>query len=110
MPSLYEPCGLGQMYSMRYGTIPVVRYTGGLADTVKEYDPATGEGNGFGFKEYNSGELLKAITRALFYYRKKEAHERLIKNAMSTDVSWDKSAIEYIKFYKKSLEIAKGRF
>ncbi len=109
MPSRYEPCGLGQMYSMRYGTIPVVRYTGGLADTVKEYDPSTGEGNGFGFKEYNSGALLKAIARALFYYKKKEDHEKLIKNAMNTDVSWDKSAIGYIEFYNKAVEIAKGR-
>jgi starch synthase len=100
MPSRYEPCGLGQMYSLRYGTIPVVRYTGGLADTVKEYDEKTFNGNGFGFKEYNSAFLLKAIARAVDFYKNKKVHWRKItENAMKTDLSWEKSAKEYLNLY-----------
>ncbi|PLV56997.1 glycogen synthase [Thermotoga sp. SG1] len=104
MPSKYEPCGLGQMFSMRYGTVPVVRYTGGLADTVKEYDPQTMEGTGFGFKPFDSSYFLKAISRALhFYYREKEQWKRIMTNAMNTDLSWDRSAKEYVELYKKAL-------
>jgi len=104
MPSKYEPCGLGQMFSMRYGTVPVVRYTGGLADTVKEYDPQTMEGTGFGFKPFDSSYFLKAISRALhFYYREKEHWKRIMTNAMNTDLSWDRSAKEYVELYKKAL-------
>ncbi|MDK2886239.1 MAG: starch synthase [Thermosipho sp. (in: thermotogales)] len=106
MPSRYEPCGLGQMYSLRYGTIPVVRYTGGLADTVKEYDEATFSGNGFGFKEYNSAYLLKAVARAVDFYKNKKVHwKKIVENAMKTDLSWEKSAKEYLKLY----EIAKNK-
>ncbi|SHH33211.1 glycogen synthase [Thermosipho atlanticus] len=101
MPSRYEPCGLGQMYSLRYGTIPVVRYTGGLADTVKEYDEKTFKGNGFGFKEYSSAYLLKAIARAVDFYKNKKVHWRkLVENAMKTDLSWERSAKEYLKLYE----------
>jgi len=104
MPSRYEPCGLGQMFSMRYGTIPVVRYTGGLADTVKEYDPQSMEGTGFGFKKYDSAHLLKAVSKALhFYYREKDHWRRIMTNAMNTDLSWDRSAKEYVDLYKKAL-------
>jgi starch synthase len=102
MPSRYEPCGLGQMYSLRYGTIPIVRYTGGLADTVKEYNPETKEGNGFGFENYDSAYLLKAIAKALYYYNEKEHWTALIKNAMTTDLSWDNSAKEYVKLYQRA--------
>ncbi len=100
MPSRYEPCGLGQMYSLRYGTIPIVRYTGGLADTVKEFDGKSG--NGFGFKNYDPAHLLKAIARALYYYNVDDYMVTLIKNAMSMDLSWERSASEYIKLYELS--------
>ncbi len=100
MPSRYEPCGLGQMYSLRYGTIPIVRYTGGLADTVSEFDGKSG--NGFGFKNYDSSYLLKAILKALYYYHQDDYMSMLIKNAMSMDLSWERSALEYIKLYELS--------
>ncbi len=100
MPSKYEPCGLGQMYSLRYGTIPIVRYTGGLADTVKEFDGKSG--NGFGFKNYDSAHLVKAILKALYYYNVDDYMGTLIKNAMSMDLSWERSASEYIKLYELS--------
>lgn len=110
MPSRYEPCGLGQMYSLRYGTIPVVRYTGGLADTVFEYDPDKMEGNGFGFKDYRGADFLMACSRAIFYFKNKKDHwKRIIKNAMETDVSWDRSAKEYIKVYEEALKRVRNR-
>lgn len=102
MPSRYEPCGLGQMYSLRYGTIPIVRYTGGLVDTVKEYDPKTKEGNGFGFEGFDSAHLLKAIAKALYFYNSAEDWKTIVKNAMTTDLSWDKSAKEYVKLYQRA--------
>ncbi len=100
MPSRYEPCGLGQMYSLRYGTIPIVRYTGGLADTVSEFDERSG--NGFGFKNYDSSYLLKSILKALYYYKQDDYMSALIKNAMNTDLSWERSAAEYVKLYELS--------
>ncbi|ABR29954.1 glycogen synthase [Thermosipho melanesiensis] len=104
MPSRYEPCGLGQMYSLRYGTIPIVRYTGGLADTVLEYDENKMTGNGFGFVEYDSSKLLKAVARALDFYKNKKVHwKKLIDNAMKTDLSWERSAKEYVKLYNKAM-------
>ncbi|WP_448375932.1 glycogen synthase [Fervidobacterium sp.] len=102
MPSRYEPCGLGQMYSLRYGTIPIVRYTGGLADTVKEYNPETLEGNGFGFEGVDSAHLLKAIAKAVYYYHNKEHWNKIVKNAMTTELSWDNSAKEYVKLYQRA--------
>jgi len=105
IPSKYEPCGLGQMFSMRYGTIPVVRYTGGLADTVFEYDPVRKEGNGFGFVDYKSSELLKSLAKAVYFYTmRKNDWRRIIVNAMSTDCSWDRSADEYLKLYNIARE------
>lgn len=101
MPSRYEPCGLGQMISLRYGTIPVVRKTGGLADTVREFNPLTEEGNGFLFESYSSSEMLAAIKRALGLYIEKDKWGRLIRNAMKEDFSWDRSAKEYAKLYQK---------
>ncbi len=105
IPSKYEPCGLGQMFSMRYGTIPVVRYTGGLADTVFEYDPVRKEGNGFGFVDYKSSELLKSLAKAVYFCTmRKDDWRRIIVNAMSTDCSWDRSADEYLKLYNIARE------
>lgn len=104
MPSRYEPCGLGQMYSLRYGTIPVVRYTGGLADTVMEYNESKMQGNGFGFKEYDSAYLLKATAKAIDTFKNKKMHwKKLIENAMKTDLSWERSAGEYVKIYNKAI-------
>ncbi|MEJ5257925.1 MAG: glycogen/starch synthase [Fervidobacterium sp.] len=102
MPSRYEPCGLGQMYSLRYGTIPIVRYTGGLADTVKEYDPITKEGTGFGFEGFDPAHLFEAIAKAVYFYNDKEHWGTLIRNAMSTDLTWDSSAKEYVKLYQRA--------
>jgi len=105
MPSRYEPCGLGQMLSMRYGAIPVVRYTGGLVDTVKEYDLEKQSGNGFGFYEYKSSELLKGLLKAVYYHQQEKDHwKQLMINAMTTDCSWEKSASEYLKLYESTAQ------
>ncbi len=110
MPSRFEPCGLGQLISLRYGTIPIVRATGGLADTIKDFNPKTGEGNGFSFKEYSPKELLKTINRAVEYYRKEpEGWKELVKRAMQEDYSWEHSAGEYIKLYYRAMEKNTGR-
>ncbi|MEW6770708.1 MAG: glycogen synthase GlgA [Bacillota bacterium] len=104
MPSRFEPCGLGQLIAMRYGTIPVVRATGGLADTVTEFNPATLSGNGFVFTEYSGRELYAAIARALKLYRNNpEVWQRLVKNAMSLDFSWARSAVEYLQLYREAI-------
>lgn len=99
MPSRYEPCGLNQLYSLRYGTVPLVRATGGLDDTVAEFDPATGTGTGFKFGPYTAEALRDAIARALGMYRRPAAWARLVQNDMVQDFSWDRSAREYARFY-----------
>lgn len=103
MPSRYEPCGLGQMISLRYGTIPVVRKTGGLADTVRGFNPTTGEGDGFLFKNCNSGDMIDVLRGAIEVYEDKENWEKLIRNGMKKDFSWEKSATEYSKVYENIL-------
>ena len=102
MPSQYEPCGLGQLFSLRYGTIPIVRETGGLNDTIQSYNDETGEGNGFSFSHYSAQDLLYTIRRALRYYKNQpEVWENLVKRAINSDYSWHNSAQEYIDLYKK---------
>lgn len=101
MPSRFEPCGLGQMISLKYGTIPVVRKTGGLADTIIDYEPRSDTGNGFTFTSYDSLSLLEAIKRALSVYKDKKAWMRLIKRAMESDFSWKASAEKYLKLYQE---------
>ena len=102
MPSQFEPCGLGQLFSLRYGTIPIVRETGGLNDTVQSYNEHTGEGNGFSFTNYDAQDMLYTIRRALYYYRNKgEIWEKLVKKAINSDYSWYNSAQEYIQLYNK---------
>ncbi|MEP6922437.1 MAG: glycogen synthase [bacterium] len=101
MPSLYEPCGLNQMYSMRYGTVPVVRATGGLDDTVENFDSANGTGNGFKFQEYNGSALLEKIREALYFYSKPEAWRQIQINGMTTDNSWSAAACRYIEIYEE---------
>ncbi|MFA6078809.1 MAG: glycogen/starch synthase [Candidatus Omnitrophota bacterium] len=103
IPSRYEPCGLGQMISFRYGAIPVVRQTGGLKDTVIEFDPKNGKGNGFTFVEPKSKEFFAAIKKALLVYKDTEIWTSLVKRVMGLDLSWKKSARDYIKLYNKIL-------
>ena len=101
MPSRYEPCGLGQLISLRYGTIPIVRETGGLADTVIQYDQSIGQGNGFVFRDYSSQELLDAVRSALDLFRSKsDLWTELVRSAMLRDFSWSASASEYLKLYR----------
>jgi starch synthase len=102
MPSNYEPCGLSQMISLAYGTIPVVRATGGLADTVHEYDPTSGHGNGFVFRRYNSQAMLDAVRRALSCYYA-DCWPKLVRQAMECDFSWDVSAQQYLHLYQHML-------
>ncbi len=105
MPSKYEPCGLNQMYSLMYGTVPIVRETGGLADTVQKYNEKTEEGTGFVFKPFDSDAMLKEIQRALKLFKDKKAWNKIMKNGMKSDFSWQTSAKEYIELYKKVLSI-----
>ena len=100
MPSKSEPCGLAQMIASRYGTIPIVRETGGLYDTIKPYITSEGTGNGFTFKTYNAHDMLDAVRRALSLYSDKEEWARLVANAMNMDFSWNASAKKYLKMYE----------
>jgi starch synthase len=104
IPSRYEPCGLGQMISFRYGAIPVVRQTGGLKDTVSEFDPVTGKGSGFTFIEPKPKELLSAIKKALLVYKERDLWKDLVSRAMKLDYSWKSSAKEYVKLYEKIIK------
>ncbi|HXW06273.1 MAG TPA: glycogen synthase GlgA [Vicinamibacterales bacterium] len=104
MPSRFEPCGLNQMYSLRYGTVPVVRATGGLADTVQDYDPQTGSGTGFTFTDYSPGAMVQAMRRALTVFGDRQAWARIQKAGMARDHSWDASAAEYVKVYRTLTE------
>jgi starch synthase len=106
MPSRYEPCGLGQLISLRYGTIPLVRWTGGLADTVKEFDPAKQAGTGFGFAPFTGEALLECARRALAVFRQPRLWQRLMRNAMAEDFSWEASAREYVALYRKAVKAA----
>jgi starch synthase len=104
MPSRYEPCGLNQMYSFMYGTVPVVRATGGLADTVKDVDQDPQQGTGFVFQAYSSGEMLDAIKRALRHYADRENWRKLQLRGMNQDFSWRKSAKKYVELYELALQ------
>jgi starch synthase len=99
MPSRYEPCGLNQLYSLRYGTVPVVHATGGLDDTVTEFDPDTGHGTGFKFDAYEAGAFLMAVRRALATRHEPAAWLQLIRNGMAQDFSWHRAAREYARLY-----------
>ncbi|MEW6357803.1 MAG: glycogen synthase GlgA [Planctomycetota bacterium] len=107
MPSHYEPCGLNQLYSLKYGAAPIVRRTGGLADTISDCTPGavkSGRANGFSFDEYSGGALLAAIDRALDAYKDKTLWTKLMKIGMKQDWSWKRSAQEYVALYKKALQ------
>ncbi|MGH8432514.1 MAG: glycogen synthase, partial [Solimonas sp.] len=102
MPSRFEPCGLNQMYSLRYGTVPVVRATGGLYDTVRNYEPRTGNGTGFTFDEYSPRALLGTQRRALDTYQDRETWRRIQAAGMREDNSWDASARKYVQVYERA--------
>jgi starch synthase len=103
MPSRYEPCGLDQLYALKYGTIPIVRAVGGLEDTVEDFNPQTGQGTGFKFQEYEVDKLLETIQRALQVYRDKLSWNRLMRQAMAQNFSWELSADQYQQLYRKAL-------
>jgi len=101
MPSLYEPCGLNQIYSLKYAALPLVRKTGGLADTIIDYDANTDKANGFAFVNYNSRELEKTFIKAFELFKDKEIWSKLMLNAMSADFSWTVSAKKYMELYQE---------
>jgi starch synthase len=105
MPSRFEPCGLGQMIAMRYGSVPIVRAVGGLADTVDDFDPRTGKGNGFAFEAYDPWVLFAAVVRAMENYKHVDAWRQLQINGMQADFSWDLSARAYVALYRRALEV-----
>jgi len=102
MPSRYEPCGLDQLYCLRYGTVPVVRATGGLDETITRYDPATGTGRGFKFSDYSHEALLKAVQEALTLYQDQTAWQALMRRNMAVDFSWDRVAPHYVDLYERA--------
>jgi starch synthase len=101
IPSKFEPCGLNQMYSLRYGAVPIVRATGGLDDTIQQFDPQTGQGNGFKFEEYSGAALLAKCEESMRVYEDKPLWQRLQQNAMACDFSWSQSASRYLELYEK---------
>ena len=101
MPSRYEPCGLNQMYSLRYGTVPVVRRTGGLADSVEQYDPASGRGTGVVFNHFDSAGLEWALNTALDLYAQPAHWMRMVRNGMRCDFSWQHQGAEYVALYRR---------
>jgi starch synthase len=106
MPSRFEPCGLNQMYSLRYGTVPLVRATGGLADTVQNFDAASGRGTGFTFDDYSPQALLSTLRRALGMYEDQAAWRRIQEAGVRQDFSWDASALQYVKVYERAIGVA----
>jgi starch synthase len=100
MPSRYEPCGLNQIYSLKYGTVPVVRATGGLDDTIEPFDLEHGTGTGFKFWEYTGAALLYAVKQALHHYADERIWKRIQLNGMAKDFSWKTPAAEYVKVYE----------
>jgi starch synthase len=107
MPSRYEPCGLGQLIALRYGTVPVVRRTGGLADTVRPWDATTGEGTGFVFDELSDDACSATLLRAFAAHADPAAWRRLVANAMAADFSWGASAESYVTCYRRAIKKAR---
>jgi starch synthase len=106
MPSRYEPCGLNQMYSLRYGSVPVVRETGGLADSVEPFDPASGKGTGLLFKPYDAAALERALSSALDLYREPAHWRRMVRNGMAQDFSWAQRGAEYVRVFEQLVKQA----
>lgn len=105
MPSRYEPCGLNQIYSLRYGTVPIVRATGGLDDTIENWDPVARKGTGFKFQEYSGEEMLATIRIALEAFKNKADWQQLMRNGMARDFSWNMAAKEYVRVYEKARQV-----
>ncbi len=105
MPSRYEPCGLNQIYSLKYGTVPVVRATGGLDDTIDQWDPRSHEGTGFKFESYSGRELGRCLHKAFAAYKNESEWKTLMRNGMKKDFSWRRSATEYVKVYEHAAEL-----
>lgn len=103
MPSRFEPCGLGQMISLRYGSVPIVRKTGGLSDTIENYNPHTGKGNGFTFRAYKSSAFLDAVVHALEAYKNREEWRRIVTRGMHESFSWEVPAKKYLALYRKMM-------
>jgi starch synthase len=103
MPSLYEPCGLNQLYSLKYGTIPIVRRTGGLADSVQLWDPATRQGTGIVFNDFDAPALRWAVHTALDLFKNRDSWLQMMRNGMRQDFSWDKQSREYVKVYEEAV-------
>lgn len=109
VPSQYEPCGLTQIYGLKYGTVPVVRAVGGLEDTVKQFNPRTGKGNGFKFKPFEVKYFLKTLQQAVSAFKNKQEWQNLITRGMSENYSWNLSAEKYVHLYNKTLKTKRGR-
>ena len=105
MPSRSEPCGLNQMAAMRYGCVPIVHAVGGLADTVSDFCPETGAGNGFSFAQYDAMALYTALVRAVETYRHRDVWRQLVRRCMSADFSWTRSAEKYVDLYFRALAV-----
>jgi starch synthase len=105
MPSRYEPCGLNQIYSLRYGTVPIVRATGGLDDTIENWDPLSKRGTGFKFSEYSGEAMLTTVRQALEAFKDKPAWQQLMRNGMARDFSWNAAAKEYVRVYEKARQV-----
>ena len=101
MPSLYEPCGLNQMYSLRYGAVPVVRRTGGLADAVQPFDPKSRKGTGFLFDRFDPRDFRRSLVEALDLYPDRRRWRRLVRNGMTQDFSWERQVGKYVELYGK---------
>jgi starch synthase len=101
MPSRYEPCGLGQLIAMRYGAIPGVRQTGGLADTVRDYRDNSPDANGFAFSDFTPSALVSTVARALSLYDQKSLWNALVSRAMISDFSWESSARQYLELFQR---------
>jgi starch synthase len=105
MPSRYEPCGLNQIYSLKYGTVPIVRATGGLDDTIENWNPKTGKGTGFKFSPYTGEALLSTIRTALAAYADRDNWRKLMRNGMARDYSWPVSARQYVTVYERAINL-----
>jgi starch synthase len=107
MPSQFEPCGLNQMYSLRYGSVPIVRRTGGLADSVQMFEPISGKGTGIVFDDYSDRALEWALNAALDLYQDKESWRKLVRNGMTMDHSWKQQGQIYIDLFRQILPTGK---